>query len=121
STPLMLAAHRGHVDTVRYLVESGGADPEAVDKFGRTPLHLACMQGHFNVVYYLLAQGVDADSEDSSSNRPSHYAAAFGFLPVLRLLVVMGKVDLSAVNVWHTSPLSIANLKGHFSVVKYIL
>ncbi|KAI9304574.1 ankyrin repeat-containing domain protein, partial [Cunninghamella echinulata] len=53
STPLMLASNCGHLETVQCLVENG-ADPEAIDKYGRTPLHLACIQGHYDIVHYLL-------------------------------------------------------------------
>ncbi|CAO3639521.1 unnamed protein product [Cunninghamella echinulata] len=120
STPLMLASNYGHLETVKCLVENG-ADPEAIDKYGRTPLHLACIQGHYDIVHYLLTIGVDADCPDTSLNRPVHYAAAFGWLSIIQLLVDLGQVDLAAFNVWRTTPLSIAMIKGHFSIVNFIL
>ncbi|KAF7723583.1 hypothetical protein EC973_001824 [Apophysomyces ossiformis] len=120
ATPLMLAAQQGHVECVRVLIELG-ANPEAEDRYNRTPLHLAARNGHYAVVKYLLQEGVDANSSDSSSNQPMHYAAAFGWLKIVKLLLVYGKADPSAVNVWRSTPCSVANLKGHIAIVEYLL
>lgn len=50
-----LACRRADLDTVRYLLENG-ANPLAVDDFGRTPLHDACwrVDPRFDIIVYLL-------------------------------------------------------------------
>lgn len=120
-TPLIYAAKNGNVDCVRILIEEGKANPEKGDKFSRTALHYACMNGHMDVVKYLLSQGVNANASDSSNNSPVHFAAAFGYLKILHLLIEFGSADPSACNVWRSTPCSIANMKGHIGIVKYLL
>ena len=117
----MLAASYGHVECVRALIEEGKADIEKTDKFSKNALHLACEYGCLEVVKYLLSQGLDANALDSSRNSPAHYAAAFGHLDILHLLIHYGHANPGLSNIWRTTPCSIANTKGHVGIVKYLL
>ncbi|KAI9257420.1 ankyrin repeat-containing domain protein [Sporodiniella umbellata] len=120
-TALMFAAKNGHMECVRILIEEGQADPEKSDKYAKNALHLACISGHFDIVKYLLSQGLDSNTPDSSQNRPTHYAAAFGNLDILHLLIKYGQANPGLSNIWRTTPCSIANVKGHMATVKYLL
>jgi ankyrin repeat protein len=120
-TALIFAAKNGYVDCVRVLVEEGKSNPEKGDRFLRTPLHYACINGHIEVVKYLLSHGVNANAADSSNNTPIHFAAAFGYIKILHLLVEYGSADPSVCNVWRSTPCSVANMKGHIAIVKYLL
>ena len=51
-TPLHNAAFKGHIDTVKYLVEQG-ADIEARNDQNSTPLQHAACNDHIDVVKYL--------------------------------------------------------------------
>jgi len=53
-----VAAYRGHADVVKVLLESG-ADPDAKNNGGHTPLHAAAYRGHLNVASLLLEHGAD--------------------------------------------------------------
>ncbi|KAL0085941.1 ankyrin repeat-containing domain protein [Phycomyces blakesleeanus] len=119
-TPLLYAAERGHLECVRVLLENG-ANIESGNKFSKTALHLATISGHYKIVQFLLKEGADANAHDTSLNRPVHYAAAFGHLSVLKLLIVYGGADPTLENAWRRSPCSVANYKGHLSVVKHLL
>ena len=64
---LLWAAGGGHLDILRYLVETCGCDPRQPQRqyrrgfAGRTALHWACRNGHLSAVKYLLEQcGADA-------------------------------------------------------------
>ncbi|ORZ21992.1 ankyrin repeat protein, partial [Absidia repens] len=118
---LMFASLRGHLDCVKALIEYGHAGIHLVDKYARSPLHLACIEGHYQVAKYLLMQGLETNAHDSSSNTPAHYAAAFGHLDIVKLLVEFGGADPSSNNVWRATPCSVANLKGHIAIVQYLL
>eukprot|EP00127_Corallochytrium_limacisporum_P001073 Clim_evm11s37 gene=Clim_evmTU11s37 len=70
SSDLCLAAHRGDLDYVRFLVEDKHADVNASDYDKRTALHLASAEGHFEVVKYLLEKGAQSDCMDRWGNTP---------------------------------------------------
>lgn len=78
---LFLAASRGHVDIVRFLV-SRGADVNVRESdgpfSGATPLHGAASEGHVEVVRYLLRQGADINAVFKGGLTPLMLAAAHG-------------------------------------------
>ncbi|KAK3092730.1 hypothetical protein FSP39_006660 [Pinctada imbricata] len=119
-TPLMIAAARGHLDMARRLVQSG-AVVEKLDKFKRSALTHAVMNGNANVTSYLLYLGSDPNRKDSSGNSLVHYAAAYGWYFVLKLLVNEGGADASVANDWQLTPLGAAFMKGHSGLVDFLL
>ncbi|NXC48438.1 CDN2B inhibitor, partial [Penelope pileata] len=71
---LCSAAARGNVGEVRALLEAG-ADPNAINRFGRTPLQVM-MLGSPRVAELLLQRGADPDRPDPRTGcRPAHDAA----------------------------------------------
>lgn len=44
----------GHLDVVRWLVKTAGADPNKVNTDGCTPLFFACEKGHLGVAQWLV-------------------------------------------------------------------
>ena len=74
-----------------------GADTEAKDEFGHTPLLNAALGGHEAVVQQLLAQGADIDAKDESGWTPLSYAAEGGHEAVVRLL--QSHVDILAASI----------------------
>lgn len=57
------------------------------DASGATALHLAARFGCVGVVEWLLSAGGEAEVETNCGAVPAHYAAAFGDLTCLKLLV----------------------------------
>lgn len=55
-TGVHLAAFHGYIDSLRILLE-GGAEPNAVDEEGETPLHTACTGGSIQCATILLEYG----------------------------------------------------------------
>ena len=49
-TVLHIAASRGHIDCVRYLVRDAHADPNAIDRWQRKPIEDAKLGGHMEVL-----------------------------------------------------------------------
>ncbi|XP_057461134.1 protein VAPYRIN-LIKE-like [Actinidia eriantha] len=52
-TAIHVAASRGHVDSLQFLVSIGG-DPDLVDHNGWTPLHCAAAEGHHESAEFLI-------------------------------------------------------------------
>jgi hypothetical protein len=75
-TPLMRAADNADLDSVTKLL-AGGADVNAKDWLGRTPLLHACMHGNANpnVLKALLAAGADPNAHDNRGTTPLLAAA----------------------------------------------
>mgnify|MGYP001071915408 CR=1 FL=1 len=73
---LVAAVNDGDLPVVR-LCLSHGAEVNAKDKYGFTPLHLARMKGHDQVEKWLLAKGADPNVETPPAGTP------LGFLDIL--------------------------------------
>ena len=88
STPAMVAAREGGVATVRWLL-AHGADVNARDSAGATPLHAAARPWWGEkpeLVSVLLASGADRGARDSAGRTARDVAAAAGFAATAALL-----------------------------------
>lgn len=56
ATALSIAAQEGHAEIVAMLLEKG-AEPDNVDRYGRSPVKVAGKQGHFTIVRLLESYG----------------------------------------------------------------
>ena len=132
-TPLIIAAHNGHLNTVKILLEYGadiGArgtllkvtkkSKQVVE--GCTPLWAAASSGFLDVVKLLIERNADANDRTSMGSTPLKAAAYSGNLDVVRYLVERGQVDVNARNYNDESTsLMVACDRGHLSVVTYLI
>jgi ankyrin repeat protein len=89
---LGLAAHFGHTDLVRFLLERG-ADPNRVARHAQlkvTALHAAAAGSHTDISRLLLDAGADVDAVQLGGFTPLHAAAQNGNEPLVRLLLERG-------------------------------
>ena len=127
-TPLITAAHNGHLNSVKILL-GYGADIEARGTLkigdqvaeGWTPLWAAVVNGFLDVVKFLIEQNADVDSRTSMGETPLRAAAYTGHLDIVRCLVESG-ADVNTRNYSEEStPLMVACYWGHLSVVTYLI
>jgi len=83
--PLMVAAAFGHVDTVRVLLDAG-ADVNAKDLTGWTPLHAAAFKGNLEIVRLFLERGAVAEPSTWFLESPWVMAEELGYTEIVPLL-----------------------------------
>ncbi len=119
-TPLHYAAERGHLDTVKVLIEQQ-ARLDIQDASGETPLHKAVKNGHERVVALLLEKKAACNIAcNGTEMTPLHYAAQGGYQAIVALLMRHG-ADKEALNGAHKTPFYCAAETGHEAVVQLLL
>ena len=115
NTALHLAATGGYSDLVRYLVRSR-ANINVRDSLGQTPLLTATSEA---IQIILLEAGADPNRRGLDAATALHYAAYFGFLDAVRLLVSQG-ADVDARNKEEQTPLWVACSNTHIPEEKSV-
>jgi ankyrin repeat protein len=97
-----------------------GADIEAKDNRGYTPLHWACYNSHVAVVNELLSRGANTEANNYSGDTPLHDASLYGRVAVVKALVRCRANILAADNRGQL-PIHLAVEKGNSEVAKCLL
>ncbi|KAM6474067.1 uncharacterized protein PHA67_006669 [Liasis olivaceus] len=112
------AAASGDLEMVGRLLESG-ADPNATNAFGRSPIQVM-MMGSSKMAELLLQRGADPNRPDPSTGAtPAHDVAQGGFLDTLKILYQWG-ARFDQVDKWGRCPLDLAKESGQNHVVDYL-
>ena len=88
------AADKGNIEAVKQHL-AAGADVNAKDEDGYTPLNFAAQQGHKEVVELLIAKGADVNAKGYYGRTPLQRAAWFGRKEIVGLLIAKG-ADVNA-------------------------
>jgi ankyrin repeat protein len=62
---------RCEAETIKYILKNG-ADVNAQDNMGKTPLHMACKKGSVKYIRILIENGADVNAKDNNGNTPLH-------------------------------------------------
>ncbi len=145
---LKVAAEKGYLGLVRYLVETQQAKPkDAEEASAWTPLYKAAMNGHLAIVKYLLSQEdrlqiehrfdldflnaialknhftlVDYLSKEKNILLPTlEVATEKDYLGLVRYLVEKKAQPVAGQDIDDQTPLRRAAMKGHLAMVNYLL
>ena len=115
-------ASNNWVGIMRSLVQKG-VNPDGPDSSGLMPIHHAADTDAVDVLRYLIQErkcNPNAISEDSAGWTPLLRACLKGKLETVKYLVLERQVSMKPTKEKLTSPLHIAALQGHFTVLQFI-
>ena len=114
---LVVHGANGDGETAKLLLKLG-ADIEAKDYLGITPLHVACKTGG-QFASILVGGGANIDSHDEGQRTPLSYAAEHGHLNAVKLLCEHG-ASIDSIDELGQNILFYAASKGKTEVVSYL-
>jgi RNA polymerase sigma factor (sigma-70 family) len=122
-TPLALAAHFGHLDVMRLLIDRGAdVNRVATHRLAVTPLHAALFGRQVGAALLLIERGADVTLARGGSGwkragwTPLHYAASMGFSTLVQPLLDRG-ADRSRADEDGKTPLDLAIDANHTGIV----
>jgi len=122
-TPLALAAHFGHLEVMRLLIDRGAdVNRVATHRIAVTPLHAALFGRQVDAALLLIERGADVALARGGSGwkragwTPLHYAAGMGFSTLVQPLLDRG-ADPSRADEEGKTPLDVAIDANHSGIV----
>ena len=116
---LIEAVDNKNITEIKSLLNQG-ANVNAQEKYGWTPLHWAALNGYYDVAKLLIENGADVNIKNNGGWTPLHEAAFKECYDIVKLLIDNG-ADVNTQNEDGTSPLHISAMKGYRDIIKYLI
>jgi len=116
---LINAAEKGDTEMVKRAI-SNGADVNANDKYGVTPLMVAVLKGHTEVARLLIEKGADVNARNKDGVTSLMLASMKGHGEIAKMLAEKG-ADVNARNKDGETPLILAVYNNNEDVVEVLL
>lgn len=117
--PLHAAAAQDDAASIEDLL-SKGAEIDARDDNGRTPLLVATHANRIDAARALIEKGADVNAKDDIEDSPYLYAGARGHLEILKMTLTHG-ADLKSTNRYGGTALIPASERGHVETVRTLI
>ena len=115
-SPLRIAAEKGNVSVVTFLIENG-ADVNVTDANGNTPLiFIINKTGNLEITERLLEKGAAVNTQNRAGETALMYAAWRGHASIVQLLLEH-RADVTLKNRQGSTALMLATSKGHLEIV----
>lgn len=116
-----VAARKGQITILIYLVENKLVEGIPRAKNGATPAHDAAGTGNLECLRYLLTQTVaSANDVDGSNATPLHWAVQGGHIKVVQWLVVEASAAIDSISKTGVTVLHIASSKNYSDIVRWL-
>jgi ankyrin repeat protein len=119
-TALHLAAEYGKLEIVKLLVKKG-ANINAQDDYGLTPLYSALLEKHPGVARFLIKQGANVQAQTKDGNTALHVAVQNNYLGISKILIEKGADPRGSTHSSLYSPLLLAMASEHFELAKMLI
>ena len=106
-------------ELIKLLIEAG-ANVNAKENDGRTPLMCAADKGHSEIVKLLIENGADVNAKNNYGHTSLMCAAGKGHTEIVKLLIEKG-ANVNAKNNYGRTPLMYAADEGHTETVKLLI
>lgn len=116
---LHLAVNGNDVAQIQNLLQSG-ADIDARDGLGRTPLLVATHRNYVDAARVLIDAGANVNAKDQIADSPYLYAGARGYNAILQMTLAHG-ADLRSTNRYGGTALIPACERGHVDTVRLLI
>jgi len=105
---LLEAAKYGKAQTVKLLIEDG-ADINAKDKYGNTPLIIAARDDRAEIVKILIENGAEVNAKNEKGETPLYWVLCNDNTEIAKFLIEKG-ADVKAKSCFGYTPLDFANV-----------
>ena len=116
----LVAAHNGHAETLRLLLNWGCLINASYTHFERTLLHEAARQGQVEAAQVLLEYGADLNASDALGRSPLLYALCYEHYDIVKFFLEH-PVDVQQRDFVQNSPLLLAVKHGASEIVRMLL
>ena len=119
STAVHTAILFGKDDILQLLIENG-ADINAKDNQGNSPIYIAVKNNEIRILRILIEKGADINAKNNLGQSPLHLAVELNNFNYTQVLI-LSHADINTLDANRNSPIHIAIKNGNIEIMKYLI